>query len=394
MIPHFYGFDIHQKYVVVAAVSRDQDVLLEPTRVAMDELAHWAEQNLSAADAAVLEAGTNAWHVADLLAEHAQRVVVANTYKTKVIATARVKNDKVDALVLAQLLAGDLICDVWIPTSQNRVQRTLSAHRASLQKRCTQVKNQLHNMCHRHSQQCPESSLFTAAGRQWLLDLPLSTVDRMRIRHLLGQLELLEEQLDEADREIARRAAQDERISRLMQICGVGYYTAYALLAYIGNIQRFPEDDKLAAYAGLVPRQYQSGDRSYGGHITKSGNPMLRWLMVEAARTAVRYDPHWRRVHARIARRRGTNIATVAVARKLLVVVWHLLTEKSIYRHLRPQTFVTKLQEWAYRIGHNHLPAATSKEFVYGHLTNLGLHRLAKGLSSKGRNGRLCVPSA
>ena len=179
-----------------------------------------------------------------------------------------------------------------------------------------------------------------------------------------------------------------------MQICGVGYYTAYALLAYIGNIQRFPEDDKLAAYAGLVPRQYQSGDRSYGGHITKSGNPMLRWLMVEAARTAVRYDPHWRRVHARIARRRGTNIATVAVARKLLVVVWHLLTEKSIYRHLRPQTFVTKLQEWAYRIGHNHLPAATSKEFVYGHLTNLGLHRLAKGLSSKGRNGRLCVPSA
>jgi transposase len=393
MIPHFYGFDIHQQYVVVAAVSRDRDDLLHPTRVAMDQLAQWAAQNLRAADAAVLEAGTNAWHVADMLAEHVDRVVVANTYLTKAIAAARIKNDKVDARVLAQLLAGNLICDVWIPSPRNRAQRTLSAHRASLRRRCTQVKNQIHSMCHRRSQQCPESSPFTAAGRQWLLDLPLPTADRLRIRHLLAQLELLEEQFDEADREIARRAAQDERIPRLMQVCGIGYYTAYALLAYIGNIQRFPEDSKLAAYAGLVPRHYQSGNRAYGGHITKSGNPMLRWLMVEVARTAVRFDPHWRKVHDRIARRRGTNIATVAVARKLLVVVWHLLTEKTIYRHLRQQTFVNKLQQWAYRIGHNHLPAATSKEFVYGHLSNLGLHRLAERLSSKGRHGRLCVQS-
>ncbi len=179
-----------------------------------------------------------------------------------------------------------------------------------------------------------------------------------------------------------------------MQICGVGYYTAYAILAFIGDIQRFPSADKLSAYGGLVPRQHQSGNHGFHGHITKAGNPLLRWLMVEAARSAVRYAPHWRQVHDRIARRRGTNIATVAVARKLLVVIWHLLTEKSVYYHLRPQTFVTKLQEWAFRIGRNHLPAASSKEFVYDHLVHLGLHHMAKSLSYKGRNYRLCLNAA
>jgi transposase len=394
MIPHFYGFDIHQKYVVVAAADREQQICLEPTTVPMDQLSDWAAQNLSACDAVVLEAGTNAWYVADLLASHVSRVVVANTYKTKLIAEALIKTDKVDARALAQLLAANLVCDVWVPSAQVREQRTLSAHRASLQQRCTQVKNQLHNMCHRYSLKCPVRSLFSKAGYQWLRDLPLPKTDQMRVRHLLQQLDLVQEQRDEADREIARQAVLDERVPRLMQLCGVGYFTAYAILAYIGNIQRFPEDDKLPAYAGLVPRIYQSGNRCFGGHITKSGNPMLRWLMVEAARSAVRYDPHWRKVHERIARRRGTNIATVAVARKLMVVIWHLLSEKTTYRHLRPQTFVTKLQNWAFRIGRNHLPAASSKEFVYDLLIRLDLTHLAKSLAYNGRNSRLCVRAA
>lgn len=394
MIPRFYGLDIHQPYVVAAAVDRSQHVCLQPTRIPMDQLADWAQRVLCGADRVVIEAGTNAWHVADQLSGHVERVVVANPYKTKLIAEARIKNDKVDALTLAQLLAGDLICDVWVPSAQVREQRTLSAHRASLQWRCTAVKNQLHNMCHHHSERCPESSLFTASARQWLLDLPLPAMERMRIRHLLAQLDLLEEQLDEADRQIARQAAQDERVPRLMQICGLGYWTAYALLAYIANIQRFPEHSKLAAYAGLVPRQYQSGKRAFYGHITKSGNAILRWLMVEAARAAIRFDPYWGQIHARIARRRGTNIATIAVARKLLVVIWHLLAEESTYRYLRPQTFVTKLQEWAFRIGQDHLPVPSSKEFVYDHLARLGLHHLAQSLSYKGRNARLCTQAA
>jgi len=247
---------------------------------------------------------------------------------------------------------------------------------------------------HRHNLRCPESSLFSTTGRRWLRSLSLSQTVELQVCHLLQQLDLLEKERGETDRLVARLACQDPRVPRLMQLCGIGYYTAFAILAAIGDIGRFPYPNKLAAYFGLVPRQHQSGNRAFNGHITKAGNLLLRWLLVEAARTAIRWDPHWQQVHDRIARRRGSNIATVAVARKLAVVIWHLLTYNEIYQYLRPQTLVTKLQDWAYRIGRVDLPASSSREFVIDRLSAVGLHDVAQSLTVRGRNGRLCVQPA
>jgi len=321
-------------------------------------------------------------------------IPVAEPYKTKLIAEAHVKNDKVDAMVLARLLAANFICEVWVPLARVRQQRALAAHRARLQQQCNQIKNRLHSILHRHNLLCPENSLFSEAGRAWLRCQQLPEPDHLQARHLLSQLDLLEEQLEEADREVARWASQDPRVPRLMQITGIRYYTAFALLALIGNIQRFATPGKLAAYAGLVPCEDQSGDRHRRGSITKAGRPLLRWLMVEAARSAVRWHPHWQRIHHRIAQRRGTNVATVAVARKLLVTVWFLWTGETVNHHLRPQTFVTKLQHWVYRIGRAHLGVATSREFVQRHLKLLELDHLSRSLVTEGRNGRLRIQSA
>jgi len=394
MTQRFFGMDIHKEYVMVAAVNAAHEVIVRPTRVNMAALARWAEEHLTSCDELVLEAGPNAWHMVDLLTAYAGEVLVANPYKTKLIAEARIKNDKVDALVLAHLLASRFICQVWVPDAQVREQRSLAVHRATLQKQCTRIKNRLHSVLHRHNLRRPEESLFSDAGRDWLLSLELPTVDMLQVRHLLRQLALLEDELDEADRLIARLSSRDPRVPRLMQATGIGYYTAFSILATIGNIQRFPSPHNLTSYAGLVPRQHQSGKHSFHGPITKAGNALLRWLMVEAARTAVRWDPHWRRVHARIARRRGSNIATVAVARKLLVSIWYLLTDRAIYHHLQPRTFVRKLQDWAYRIGHANLPASSSKQFVYDHLVALKLDDLAHSLIVKGRKGRLHLQTA
>lgn len=394
MIPRFFGMDIHKEYVVIAAVNEAQQVILEPVRVMMPDLPRWAEQHLTPSDEVVLEVGCNSWPIADLLRTCAGQVVAANPYKTKLIAQAHIKNDKVDALALARLLASRFICDVWIPEPCVRDQRALAAHRATLRKQCTQTKNRLHNLLRRHNLHCPEKSLFSVAGRQWLLSLSLSQTDALQARHLLRQIDLLRQELDEADRLIARVACQDPRIPRLMQMCGIGYYTAFAIVAAIGDIRRFVCPNKLTAYFGLVPRQHQSGGHAFNGHITKAGDSLSRWVLIEAARVAIRWDPHWRQVHDRIARRRGTNIATVAVARKMLVVIWHLLTDNTVYDHLRPQTFVTKLQEWAYRIGSTHLPASSTKEFVQDRLSALGLDTLAQSLTAKGRNGRLYVQPA
>jgi transposase len=394
MTARFFGMDIHKNYAMIAAVDEEQQVILKPTQVEMTDLTQWAERHLRSDDEVVLEAGVNAWHVVDLLAPYAGKIVVANPYKTKLIAEAQIKNDKVDACVLAHLLAAHFICRVWVPEAPVREQRTLAVHRATLQKQCTRAKNRLHTVLHRHNLPCPEKDLFSTAGRQWLSSLPLPMADTLQVRHVLHQLDVLQKDLDEADCLIARLASSDPRVPYLMQVSGIGYYTAFALLAAIGDIQRFASAEKLASYAGLTPRQHQSGGHAFNGHITKSGNPLLRWLMVEAARVAARWDPYWRCVHERIARRRGSNIATVAVARQLLVAVWYILTRKTTYYHLQPQTLVRKLQEWAYRIGHTHLPAKSSTAFVQQHLSALGLPDLANSLATRGRNGHLCVQSA
>jgi len=112
MIPRFFGIDIHKEYVVAAAVDNSQEVILEPTRIEMANLTRWAKRHLTADDEVVLEVSSNAWPVVDLLSAYAGKVTAANPYKTKLIAEARIKNDKVDAVALAQLLASRFICDV------------------------------------------------------------------------------------------------------------------------------------------------------------------------------------------------------------------------------------------------------------------------------------------
>jgi hypothetical protein len=204
----------------------------------------------------------------------------------------------------------------------------------------------------------------------------------------LAQLDLIDHQRDETDRLIAQLAAQDGRTPRLMQVAGINYFTAFALLATIGDIRRFSSPSKLTAYMGLVPSLHQSGNQAHSGSITRSGNSLIRWLMIEAAWNAVRWEPHWKQVYERLKQRRGAGIAIVAVARKLLVVVWHLLHNHSLYHHLKPATFVRKLQEWAWRIGRDRLPEPTSMDFVRQRLKTIGLHDLVLRLTTN-KKGKL-----
>jgi len=393
MIPRFFGIDIHKHYGIVAAVDAEQQVIMSPTRVAMADLPQWAADHLTGDDQVVLEVGTNTWRVVEILNGYAGKVIVANPYQTKLIAQARIKNDKVDAMALAHLLAARFIPEVWIPDTSVQEQRSLAAHRATLQKQCTQVTNRVHYLLTKHNLHCPVPSLFSVAGRQWLASLALPPADQLQLGHLLRQLEVLEVELDETDRLIARLASQDPRVPYLMQLTGVNYYTAFSILAAIGDVERFSSPDQLTAYGGLVPRQHQSGAHNFYGHITKAGNSQLRWLVIEAARSAVRWDPHWRKIHDRIARRRGSQIATVAVGRRLLALTWHLLTNQETYRYLQGQTLVTKLQQWAIRIGRAYLPATSSSAFVRRHLLALGLHDLVASLTTN-KKGQLRVQVA
>lgn len=391
MIARYVGMDIHQQYAVVVGVNREQEVVLTSTRVSMQRLAHWCARHLNAQDAVVIEVTTNTWAVVEILERYAGRVIVANPYKTKLIAEAHIKNDKVDALALAQLLAANFISRVWIPTHQTQEWRQLARHRGRLRRDGTRAKNRLHQLLQRHNLERPTRDLFSAAGRSWLTTQQLSEVETLIAGQLLRQVDLSEKQIKVCEQRMAVLAHQDARSARLMQITGIGLYTAFSIIAVVGDISRFPTANKLAGYVGLVPREHQSGQRADRGHITKTGDRLLRWLLIEAAQAAVRYDPHWREVHRSIAQRRGRGIATVAVARKLVVVIWHMLTEETNYAHLRPASYARKLQDWAYRIGRQALPATSSRAFVSDRLCELGMTELADRLVSTGSRGRVAI---
>jgi len=389
MTSRFFGLDTHKQFVMVAAVDSEQTLLQSPYRVNMPQLEGWAANTLTVDDTVVIEVTTNTWQLHKLLSQYAGEVVVANPYKTKLIAEARIKSDKVDAIALAQLLASRFIAEVWVPDHETQQHRHLAAHRATLVRQCTRIKNRLHALVSRHNLHCPHPSLFSKEGRHWLSQQTLAPIPQLECRHWLRQLDLLKADIQETERLIAQRAVADARIPRLIQLTGIGVFTAFAILAQIGDIHRFASPKKLASFAGLVPSLHQTGNHSFNGHITKAGSPVLRWLLVEAARTAVRFDPHWQAIYNRLKAQRGANIAAVAVARKLLVVIWHLLHNHSTYYFLRPQTYVTKLQQWARLIGCQTL-AISSREFVEQQLQRVHLEHIIQSLVST-KKGNLKV---
>ena len=213
-----FGIDIHKQFMMIAAVDDQQNVVLKPYRISLKAFSKWVEQTLTAHDRVVIEVTTNSWHLYDILIAHAGEVIVANPHKTRLIAEARIKSDKVDALVLAQLLASRFICNVWVPDKALRQWRTLVAHRASLSKQRSRIKNRLHSLLARHGLTCPERSVFSSAGREWFAHISLSPIEKLERRHLLCQLDSINEQRKEAECLMAQLAISDERVPRLMQV--------------------------------------------------------------------------------------------------------------------------------------------------------------------------------
>jgi hypothetical protein len=173
---------------------------------------------------------------------------------------------------------------------------------------------------------------------------------------------------------MAALAAQDERVVLLLQLPGVGLIIALTLLAAIGDISRFPQAKQLVGYSGLGTRVHDSGQTRRSGRITKAGRRDIRAAIVEAAHTAVRTHPHWQAELDRLEPRLGKNKTIVAIARKLLVAVWHVLKEGRADRFADPEHVARKLMKYAYRLGRAHRPQGqTAAQYVRQQLDRLGL---------------------
>lgn len=375
-IQRFVALDVHKNYVVVGAVDTRQEVVLHPRRVSLIRLDGWAKKHLKPTDAVVLEATSNAWHIHDLLKPLAARVVVANPYLVKLIAASFVKTDKRDTLALARLLAANIIPEVWVPPHHVRELRALISHRRRLVSQRTAAKNRLQSVLMRHNIVPPAGQIFSTTHRDWWDRLSLSDSEKLRARHDLAVIDHISPLIEEVDEELARLSVGEpwaDRVAFLVQLPGIGLLTAMTLLGAIGEITRFASAKKLVGYSGLGSRVYDSGQTHRTGRITKQGRRELRSVMIEAAWVAVRFHPFWQAKFERLADRIGKQKAIVAIARKLLVVVWHVLTAQAADRQADPQAVARSLMTWATRYGLATSLGMSRTLFVRRELDRLGI---------------------
>ena len=270
-------------------------------------------------------------------------VVLANPLQTKAIAHGRIKSDKVDARILAHLLRADLIPECYVPPKEMREIRSLVRHRLSIVKLRSMTKNRIHALVDRNGLKHEFSDLFGRSGIQWLKSLKLSSLDRLMLDNHLTHLGSLNVQVERVDAEITARVTLDEDVRLLLSLTGVSVYTALLIKSEIGSIDRFPNYKKLISWAGLAPSLRQSGSVEYHGNITRQGSRMLRWIMVESARVASVHDPRLRVFYERVKRRRGDQKAVVALACKMLKIIWFMLTRKEEYESMNEKRFAKKL---------------------------------------------------
>jgi transposase len=343
---------------------------------------------LGPADAVVLEATFHTWAIWARLVGRVGRVVVANPLAVKAIAHARIKTDTIDARTLAHLLRADLVPEVAMPDEATWELRQLTAHRQSLGKRLVAVKNTLHGVLNKRLLVCPHADLFNAVGRQWLVHQPVFTeTERLIVTSTLTVHEALTEQRRTLDERLRERASQLPAAKLLMTIPGVNVTVALGLVAAIGDIHRFPTPGKLAAYFGLVPSTYQSGEQCYHGRITKRGRSQARWLAIEAAQSLAMSGAPLSATYHRVRRKKGHNVAVTALARKLVVLVWHLLRKEEPYRYApvaRTRHKLRRVSLGARPAAAGHVP--TTLEAVY---TEAGLPALAAPSAAEKRGAAI-----
>ena len=372
----YVALDIHKHYCVVAGVDRDGRGVLQAVRVEHADLEGWLRKNLSSNDHVVIESTTNAWHVYDLLFPLAERVVVANPIKVKQIANARVKTDIRDTLILARLLAANLVPEVWVPPAHVREMRQLLSQRRQLVETHTQIVNRMHSVAHRHHLKHERGKRFNEKNTGWQKDRKLSSMEQFQLKLEMENRAYIEKQISRIGKEVTKRCHQKpwaESMTYLMQLPGFGVITAMTVLAAIGEIQRFESSSKLASYSGLTNGLEQSGTKNISKGITKDGRKELRWAMVEVAQRAVKSDPLWKHRFQEMQKRMHRNQAIVAVARRLLELVWYVLTRRQPYRHFSHERIAYKYLTWAWQMDEAARDGLTRQQFARYYLMRLGV---------------------
>ncbi len=321
----YVGIDIHRDYGV-ACVQDPKGEIVDEFRFGNNiEGIKEAKEKVGKRNAHIaIESTGNMWVVLwDKFEETESDLHLIHPLKTKAIASNKLKNDKLDAKMLAKLLRGDMLVCSYVPSRDVRDERETVRLRASLVRMRTQVINKIRSVFHKYCIKY-KGSLHQTAGIEFLSTLQLRPVDMSAIKSYSEALKTLNTEIESVNRQIAKTDIEETRL--LMSIPGIDYYSAVLIHSEIGDISRFPSHNKLASWAGLVPSMHQSGTSFYNGKITKEGSRRLRWILIQCAHSSIRANSKINEFYSKIAKRRGENKAVVAVARKLVKIIYAVLS--------------------------------------------------------------------
>ena len=333
---YFIGVDHHKQASVMTVVDKDGRELKTGR---MPNLRAKVEGFLSGYRpfTAVLEAGRSSYVMADLLRELGGEVKMANPVEVKAIAHARIKTDKRDSRTLAHLLRAGLIPEIYQREAWNRRAQRVMRMRAFWVRKETEVKNKIRALLAQQREEVRmavekrERSLFNLKGLEFLAKLPLEGRDKEVLDDLLEGFGEMQSHIKKSDGIVRALYQEIEEASRIDTIPGFAATLSVLTAIEIADITRFPRVEELHAYTGLIPSTYSSGERTYHGRITKQGNAWLRWAVVEAVYPAIKKDMGLRVLYSRLVKRKGPNTAKIAVARRLLTIIYRVLTEEREY---------------------------------------------------------------
>lgn len=327
----YVGIDVHKDFCQACFLDAKGKVVKESvfqnTEDGLQKLAKAVRRSK-----VVFEASSSAFRIFDVLSQVCD-VKVAHPLKVKAIASARIKTDKIDAHILAQLLRADLIPESYIPSREQRQVRIIVRHRVALGRTATRIKNQIHSILTREGIKTPYKNAFSKKGIEFLKNVNLEEMHRISLNSLLAILDSIEEQLKDTKERVEEIASKDTCATLLATHIGVGHLTALAVSSEIIDIERFPSHKNFCSYLGIVPSIHQSGNVERKGRITKQGNKLLRWLLVQCARSAVRHSMRFRKKYRSLIKKGVTeNKAIVAIARIIAVDMYFMLVRNEPYR--------------------------------------------------------------
>ena len=328
----YAGVDTHKKYSrVVVTDNLGNQVARASLANDLDSFSNFFLK-LGESTRAVVEAGRNWGIIYDMLDELGTEPTLANPLKTRAIAEAKIKTDTIDAHTLADLLRANLIPKVYVPSKQVRAQKDLLRQRLWLVSIRTMVKNRIHHILDRnHVAMSYHSDIFGKAGREELSRIDIPAPDNLLLKAHLEILDHIQEQVGNSEQWIRDAVADNPGMAILRTIPGLGKVLAPLVVMEIDDIHRFSSPGKLCAYAGLVPSTYASGGKVRHGRLISSCNRWLKWAFVEASWVAQRTSPYCHNYYERIKKRKGTNSAATALARRLCEITWYCLTDNRPY---------------------------------------------------------------